>query len=291
MIDFSTIVAGPAPTRTSTSLRTLLVCTGLLCIPGAAAWVGAHFAYAPQIPRTEIYRGVFYESREINGSTFHLIEIDLSRPGVELYLTPVDRAAFARGHEYRLDYVRNAARAEGLAVAINGPVFSSDSYLLPMVGDLATSRDTIVSNHKLNHLNPRDFLLWFDKNLTPHSETVRPAPLDVLQQARWAIGGIDLSTSGSRSLHPGGSRDKRSTIGINDTKLWLGVFESATQEEAIEFLMHAGAQHVMTLDGGNSTSLYLGGRTRGVPGGLRFGGQRPVATVIGVRADPILDPL
>jgi exopolysaccharide biosynthesis protein len=69
----------------------------------------------------------------------------------------------------------------------------------------------------------------------------------------------------------------------------IGVFESATQIEATRVLMRAGAQYVMTMDGGDSTSLYLGGRARGVPNGLRFGGQRPVATVIGIKADPILD--
>jgi hypothetical protein len=275
----------------SNRLRTFMVCICLLCIPGAAAWVGANFSYTRQTPRTEIYRGVYYQCSQENGITIHLLEVDLSRPGIELFVTPVDQVALARGHEYRLDYVRNAARAEGLAVAVNGNVFSSDSYLLPMVGDFATSRDTIVADYKLNHLNSHDYLLWFDKDLRPHFETFRPAPLEVLQQSKWAIGGIDLSIYGDRPFKHGGPRDKRSIIGINHERMWIGVFESATQGEAIEMLMRAGARYVMTLDGGDSTSLYLGGRARGVPGGLRFGGQRPVATVIGIKADPILDPL
>jgi hypothetical protein len=253
--------------------------------------VGANFAYAPQIPRTEIYRGVYYECTQERGGAVHLIEVDLGRPGIELYLTPVDPDALARGHEYRLDYARNEAREEGLSVAVNGNVFSSDSYLLPMVGDFATNHDTIVANHKLNHLNPRDYLLWFDKDLRPHCETVRPAPPDVLQKAKWGIGGIDLSTKGGGQIYQGGPRDKRCVVGINHKRMWIGVLESATQGEAVDVLMRAGAEYVMALDGGNSTSLYLGGRSRGVPGGLRFGGQQPVATILGIKADPILDPL
>jgi hypothetical protein len=245
-------------------------------------------------PRTEIYRGIFYQTSRGKSGVIHLLEIDLGRPGIELYLTPVNPEAIANGHEYRLDYVRNVARDGGLAIAVNGTLFKSDSYLIPMVGDFATSVDTIIAEYQMNHLHPRDYMLWFDSHLKPHVESTRPAPLAALRNARWAIGGRDLAIRGSKPPKRWSRQQgQRAVVGVDprQQKMWLGVFESTTQEEATDVLMRAGAEYVMMLDGGNSTSLYLGGRAHGVPGGLRFGGQRPVATVIGVKADPILAPL
>jgi hypothetical protein len=270
-----------------------MVCACLIATPCAAAWVGTFLSYSSKTPRTEIFRGVYYQTYQQGNGMAHVVEVDLSCPGVELYLTPNHPEAVASGHEYRLDFVRNVARAEGLAVAVNGTVFASDSYLIPMVGDFADSRDTIVADYKLNHLNPRDYILWFDRDLTPHADKSRPAPLATLQKARWALGGIDLAVASRHLRRSRDERDKRSLIGLNleSKTMWIGVFETATQAEATEVLMRSGAQYVMTLDGGESTSLYFGGRTHGTPHGLRFGGQRPVATVLGIKADPILEPL
>jgi hypothetical protein len=274
-------------------MRTVVACLCLAAIPCLAAWVSTFFAYSRETPRIEIYHGVYYQTTQLPNGLAHLVEVDLTCPGIDLFLTPIQPDAAANGHEYRLDYVRNVARAEGLAVAVNGGVFNSDSYLVPMVGDFATSRDTIVAERQLNHLNPRNYILWFDDDLTPHAEATKPAPLAALQKARWAIGGIDLAISGRKLRLKRDGLETRTILGLNPDRktLWIGIFESATRKEATELMMNAGADHVMTLDGGASTSLYFGGRTRGVQRGLQVGGQRPVATVIGIKADPILDPL
>jgi hypothetical protein len=274
-------------------LRFCFVCFCLVCVPAAAAWISEGLTMAQPIPRREIYRGVYYQSSEELQGMVHLIEVDLQAPGIELFLTPRNADASASGHQYRLDYVRNVARAEGLAVAVNGTMFSSDSYLVPMVGDFGTSIDTIVSNYELNHLQPRDFMLWFDDKLNPHLETTRPAPPAALNAAKWAIGTQNLATRGKTPRTSDERRDKRCAIGVDiaKQKLWIGVFASASRNEVRELLWRAGAEYVMSLDGGDSTSLYLGGRAFNVPHGLRLGGQRPVATVFGIRADPLLRPI
>jgi hypothetical protein len=274
------------------NLRTLAAVIGLIGSTAVAAWTGTQFSIDRGTPRTEIFRGVFYRSFPRDDGMVHLVEIDLSRPGIELFVTPLDPVAVESGYQYRLDYVRNVARSEGLAVAINGTLFSSDSYLLPMIGDFAASVDSIVSSYEVSHLHPRDFMLWFDAELTPHVELARPIPPGVLNDAKWGIGGqglVDAKLKRNLDL----ARDHQSVIAINpDTRrMWLAVFESATDRIAAEQMFRVGARYVMFLDGGNSTSLYFGGRARGVPSGLRFGGQRPVATVIGIRAEPILDPI
>lgn len=282
-----------ASSRTKNSkLRTAVAVLCLVGTTAAAAWTGSRFSIGRATPRTEIFRGVFYRSLLAEHGMIHLIDIDLSRPGIDLYLTPKDAAAVAGGFQYRLDYVRNVARAEGLAVAVNGTLFSSDSYLVPMVGDFAASVDTIVANHEISHLHPRDYLLWFDEQLTPQLEQVRPTPSDVLRKAKWAVGGQALVAPGTR-WSSDDRRDNRTLLGVDPDRrrLWLGVFQAATDQEAVDVLLRDGAKYVMLIDGGDSTSLYFGGRTNGVPGGLRFGGQKPVATVIGIKADPILPPL
>jgi hypothetical protein len=274
-------------------LRASFLCLALICVPATAALVGTSFDLARRMPRREIYRGVFYESWQGEHGVVHLIEVDLTAPGVDLYLTPLDADAKANGHQYRLDYVRNVARAEGLAVAVNGTMFSSDSYLVPMVGDFATSIDTIVADHEISHLHERDFMLWFDDLLKPHLEITKPARPEVLERAKWAVGTQNLSIQGKETRPNDGRRDKRCALGLDPSsrKLWIGVFQSASARDVRDQLLQTGAHYVMLLDGGDSTSFYLGGRAHRVPHGLRFGGQFPVATVLGIRADPILDPL
>ncbi len=285
--------AGPVAIKTKrATLRVLVTCTCLVATPGAAAWLGAWVSYDRETERTEIYCGVYYQSYQGQFGAVHLVEIDLGHPGIELYMTPLDPLAVASGYQYRLHYVRNLARAERLAVAVNGALFAADSYLLPMVGDFATSVDSIISNHQINHLNPHDYVFWIDDQQIPHLETSRPIPPAVIRKAKWGIGAQSLSVRGSPLPHDG-PRDRQTRLGINleCKRLWLGVFESASERDATAALMKAGAHYVLPLDGGDSASLYLGGRTHGTAGGLRFGGQRPVATIVGVKATPLLDPL
>jgi hypothetical protein len=287
------MITSTAERLNTVRLRAVFLCIALICVPAAAALIGDSFNSARRTPRREIYRGVFYETRQGEHGSVHLVEVDLTAPGVDFYLTPLDADAKANGHQYRLDYVRNVARAEGLAVAVNGTMFASDSYLAPMVGDFATSIDTIVADHEISHLQARDFMLWFDDRFTPHLETARPARPDVLERAKWAIGTQNLAIRGKGPRPNDSARDKRCALGLDPASrtLWIGVFESASRRDVRDQLMQAGAHYVMILDGGDSTSFYLGGRAYRVPHGLRFGGQLPVATVLGIRADPILDPL
>jgi hypothetical protein len=269
--------------------RTALVILCLLGGTAAAAWTGSRFSINRTIPRTEIYRGVFYRAFRADRGMVHLVEVDLSHPGVEFYVTPLDPTAQANGYQYRLDYVRNVARSEGLSVAVNGPLFSSDSFLTYMVGDFADSVDSMVSNYKVSHLNPSDFMFSFDEQLRPHVQMTNPIPAGVLQNTKWGIGGLSVKY-GTIPPAEGEVRDNQSLLGVNPEtrRLWIGVFESSTESDAVREILRAGAKYALILDGGNSSSLYLGDWAHEVPAGLRFGGQRPVATVIGVKADPIL---
>jgi len=73
---------------------------------------------APQAA-TEIFRGVTYGAERLEPSSegrglLHWARIDLSAPGIELYVTPLDPAAVAEGWQYRLRWIADVVRSERL---------------------------------------------------------------------------------------------------------------------------------------------------------------------------------
>ena len=133
----------------------------------------------PRAP-TEIFRGITYgcarvEATKEGSGLVHWVRIDLTAPGIELFITPLDRSAVAQGWQYRLRRTEDVVKSEQLAVAINGTLFTSNSGWLRMSGDLAKSVETVVSDHQVSHLSKETYLLWFDDVLSPHLEQVEAA--------------------------------------------------------------------------------------------------------------------
>src|SRR6266545_5133192 len=74
-----------------------------------------------------IFEGITYGCERLaptaEGSGFlHWARIDLSAPGIELYVTPLNPAALLEGWQYRLRWTTDVVRRERLAVAINGKI-------------------------------------------------------------------------------------------------------------------------------------------------------------------------
>ena len=66
------------------------------------------------------------------------MRVDLTAPGVELYVTPLDPAAVAHGWQYRLRPIEDVVEREHLAVAVNASYFATASgSWLRVSGDLA----------------------------------------------------------------------------------------------------------------------------------------------------------
>jgi hypothetical protein len=61
------------------------------------------------------------------GGLVHWVRVDLTAPGVELYVTPLDPAAAARGWQNRLRPIEDVLEPEHLAVAVNGTYFMTAS--------------------------------------------------------------------------------------------------------------------------------------------------------------------
>ena len=186
----------------SSKLVSLVVLAfGLALVPTIFVWS----ARGSQ-PATEIFAGVVYGREQLSpteegSGLLHWARIDLTAPGIELYVTPLDPGAVAQGWQYRLSWLRSVMNREHLAVAINGTMFTSNSigrFRLP--GDLAKGVETVVADGVVSHVWEHTYLLWFDADLTPHL-TPRKQPLaSELAQAKWAIGGQAVWLHGRTDL-------------------------------------------------------------------------------------------
>jgi hypothetical protein len=262
---------------------------------GLAALIAGAFlsdARGPQAA-TEIFQGVVYGREQLaptdEGSGFlHWLRVDLTAPGIELYVTQLDPGAVARGWQYRLRWIREVVDRERLAVAINGMMFTSASiWKLRLPGDLARGVETAVANHVVSHVWEHAYVLWFEDDLTPHLEPVRPQKAADLLRAKWGMGGLALWLQGGK-VWPGSdrSRDSRTAVAIDAERkiLFLGVGESISPRLILQKLADLGAKQGMLLDGGGSSSLAIGEGARQIASGVLYGGLRAVATHVGVRA-------
>jgi hypothetical protein len=264
-----------------------------------ASLAASGFAYwdrrGPQAP-TEIFKGIIYgcirlEANEEGSGLVHWVRIDLSAPGVELYVTPLDSEAVAQGWQYRLRRIEDVVRNEHLSVAINATLFTSNSGWRPrLAGDLASGGETVVSDHIVSHVSPHTYLLWFDDQLTPHLRRSKPPVVSDLMQAKWGIGGQEVWLQGGQVL-PWSDRkpDSRTAVAIDEGRkfLYLAVGQNISPRRLLEKLAILGAKDGMLLDGGGSSSMAVGQDALGVRAGTVYGGWRPVATYFGVRARPL----
>jgi hypothetical protein len=266
-----------------------------------ALFVGADSFYSGRCipgPRA-LFSGITYgcdlleRSQEGHG-ILHWVRVELSAPGIELYVTPLDQSALADGFQYRLRWIGDVLRNEGLAVVINGALFTSEPRWRPgLPGDLAKGVETVVSDHVTSHIWEHTYLLWFDDALNAHLRPSKPPSAEDLRKAKWGIGGQGVGLRDGR-VWSGSERkpDKRTAVGIDAERrlLFLTVAEWASPRLLLEQLSRLGARDAMLLDGGGSSAMAIGEGGRNLAKGTLLGGWRPVATFFGVKARRIDEP-
>lgn len=220
----------------------------------------------------------------------HLVRVDLTAPGIGLYLPPLDPEAVSRGYQYRLADAASVLRREDLAVVINGDYFGAESGLYYRSGDLANGVQTVIADGQASHVDPSRYMLWFERDFSPHVETAEPPDSSVLRRAHRGIGSA-LVPLWKGQVRPGGLShimDRRTAVGIDAGRrqLWLAVFENASSLAVARVLAQHGVQDGILLDSGHSTTMVLGPNAAHVRSGALIGGSRPVATVFGIRAQP-----
>ena len=245
----------------------------------------------------EIYRGVYYQCLRLpesaeSGGLAHVVRVDLTVPGIKIWLTPMDFGDNPAGWEYSTKRVGRVVRDEHMAVAVNGTFFAERTSVPPLAGDPARSIQTIIVEHRMNHLyEPRGMcLLWFDDDLTPHIENHHPLRPGVIPRARWAIGGYTVVLWDGKPVPDNNvATDARTMAAIDADRrmLWLAVFEKASYHAGASVLASLGAREAINLDGGTSTAMALGDDAAGVRPGLVMAGWRPVADQFGIQAEPL----
>src|SRR5882724_9730545 len=118
-------------------------------------------------PARQIFEGIVFSCDSIEqgtegGGSLYWARIDLTAPGIDLYVTPLDPVALAEGWQYRLRHVGKVVAEENLAIAINGSLFTSTPRWRPRLpGDFARGVETTVANHLVSHVWEHTYLLWF----------------------------------------------------------------------------------------------------------------------------------
>src|SRR5215469_15682924 len=169
-----------------------------------------------------IFAGVTYGCERLavtqeGGGLIHWVRVDLTAPGIELYVTPLDPVAVARGWQYRLRPIEDVVEREHLAVAVNGTYFTTASGSWPRFsGDLARSMQTLISDHLVAYGPWGTSLLWFDDELAPHVLQLSSAAEPILPRAKWAVGAHVMQLHNGQILADDDSTaDARTAIGID----------------------------------------------------------------------------
>src|SRR5262245_16482485 len=173
----------------------------------------------------QIFEGIVFScdvvaASEEGSGPLYWARIDLTAPGIDLYVTPLDPVALAEGWQYRLRQVGNVVREEHLAIAVNGSLFTSTPRWRPRLpGDFAAGVETTVANHVVSHVWEHTYLLWFDDLLAPTLRASKPPSSRELTAAKWAIGGQGVHLrDGQVWTGAGREPDSRTAVGINQIR-------------------------------------------------------------------------
>jgi hypothetical protein len=218
----------------------------------------------------------------------HVLEIDLTREGLSLEVTPEEPTGDRR---YRAQTPSEYVARHGLRAAVNGAFFEPFRAAAPLGEGYPRSGD------------PVDAIPGPKPNGTVCIAT--PARVTVEKGVRCA-GPVDHALTAGPMLLAGGevqtwtlrtARHPRTAFGVSaDRKrAWMVVVDGrqvasagATLEELAAILRRLGASDAVNLDGGGSSAMVLddgsGPRTLNTPiNAGTTGRQRPVATHLGVR--------
>lgn len=271
--------------------RVVLVMVALI-----GAGVGWFFWNRPRpTAPAEIFQGVVYSCERLSPDAEgtgqgYFLDIDLTRPGFEMYATPLDSQAVAQGWEYRLRWTPTVCKEENLSVAINATLFIAENGKLRLPGIYARSCDTVIADHQVNRVDPNSYLLWFDDHLQPHLEKGKPPPPAALLHARYGISGqMVVLDQGKPNRWASHEPEAQMLAGIDPARriLFLAAFDNASLARATRILASHGAVDAISLDGGGSASMVVGKGAKGLGATTLLWPRRAVATHFGIRAQEI----
>ena len=247
--------------------------------------------------RTEIYRGVFYDSgiwddASTGSGKYMVAEIHLDEPGIKFFIRPFYPKS-VRSRHYTLlpiDVLRSSLETE---VILNGTLYSPHEWYQSLPGMKVDSLETLVVEGYPSHVDPKSYLLWFDEEMNSHLESNKPPSVDTLAMARWGIGMQGILVNGGNlgwgSFKKDERQIRRTFIGVDpdERMLWFMAFESVSPVGLGIFAIERGVRFGGLLDAEGAITFVLGENPKGIKSYTGMRGKRPLACVIGIRADPV----
>jgi O-antigen/teichoic acid export membrane protein len=279
------------PARRPRLALAALVAFAFASAPFAAAWVWAQSRIPPRSDWREIAPGIAWRSDEADGTErasgrMTVVRIDASNPGVELFVTPPvnpePMLPFVTRH------LHEQMRSEDLVAAMNGTFYAAPgAEILPIPMLPVRALETIVSALGTSHVDPHSYLVWQGRDGALQVELAKPPPDAALAEAIWGVGIQSVPLRGGAIepyfLAASPEREKWSFLGIGGAgrTLYLGQFEDAERNYALEHMASLGCEFGGFVDSGSSSGLAIDDPEKGL---LLMHGVKPVPVVIGARA-------
>ena len=254
---------------------------------------------------TELFQGVTYIRHARSTPRplmIHIVEIDLSAPGIGFLVTPGDESS---GMDLHARTTSAFAAEFGVGIAVNGSFFEpfrAGNFLwnyYPHSGDPVDVKGLAVSNGETysdDYVDSPVLCLSIDHAVIRHSGCPSGTSQALAGNMTLVEQGISTVHDGADTLHP------RTAVAVNvqGGMLWLIVVdgrqqhysEGVTLAELADIALELEAETVLNLDGGGSSTLVMtdrqGTRLLNAPIHTRVPmRQRPVANHLGVYALPV----
>ncbi len=288
--------------------QTLLLSKGLLIVLllGLNAAILDLASRPPRIEVTEqLFQGITY-TRLIRFTprklVIHLVEIDLTAPGIRILVTPGDSSC---GMETCAMTTGEFLKKNDLQLAINGSFFTPFSVgttfwnYYPHTNDPTDIYGLAISNGNPYSADASGYAkICFTSQRAQITEQNCPAGTSqaLAGQAILVRGGVPVRFDFADNLHP----RTAVAVGNGGKRLWLivvdgrqkGYSEGIDLNELAALIAGLGASEALNLDGGGSTTLVtskFGAHTVNAPIHTRIPmRQRPVANHLGIYALPLV---
>lgn len=245
--------------------------------------------------RKEIYKGVFLTTIEIPsniGSGLAMVtEIHWDEPGVELYFRPCIRRTDGKGSFVLLppDYIHFS---DGLSVSMNSTRYFPGEWYKSYPLKRVDTVETLVWKGMVSHIHKHSYMFAWDEDWNFRHESTKPPSRNFLETVRYGIGVQGVNVSGGLvqyNTFANSSRDARSFLGVDPERkvMWLMVFDNISEKGMSELAQQQGVIVGGQLDLGDAATMIVGFGAQGITPYTGIRGRRPLAGMIGVKAQSL----
>ena len=248
------------------------------------------------MPRTEIFRGIYLQCIDVPGEygkgKVLAAEIHWNEPGVELFFRPFYPKSTGRKHFSLLpaDYL---ARKYDLSIMINSTRYLPGEWWKSFPTRKVDSMETLVYDGRVSHIHDHSYMFGWDSNFNFHYEFQKPPSPEFLKKLSWGFGVQSINILDGKvhepSLNPRAGVDARTFVGVDPDKqiLWYLVFDNISELGMAKVAQRAGIVVGGQLDASDASTMIIGGGAVGVPSYTGIRSLRPLAAIMGVRAEPL----